>query len=475
MATSFNTTVKLYSGVPLVKGGTEVLYLSQGAAEGILAGFLTATYTAYYFERENRRYIQIDDTFGALDSVNYISFANLSHGGKIYFGFVDQVVYVNDHNTQIEFTIDPFPTFLGDTTPRTDSFIVRNTVKMDVRGDNLQDDYVPDSVKKVFDVIDYYEVYVDDAKVYFACQGVSSSVIADTGLRVGKLIDASLDAIHEHGGVIIGAYAFPSAWTSAVYPLTRNVGVLSGNPFAYASGITHEKIRTGVYNKVILQTPSGSKMYNVEQFANNQSIEFQIVGLMFPCPSLFIYPKYYNGVVDNLSEGVFVKFPAIPISSNAVYTNAEKFTDLMAIITQTPQKFISGAVSGFAAGGPAGGILGAAVGGITPYANALTHQAMKQFDPPYLNTASDPCLALNDRYVIQLMVCHPSMTDLFKVDKYMDYYGYNINSPLAAGVNINDDDKAFLQTGNEYFYGSEADDELNARVMSGIKIRKTLT
>ena len=116
MATSYNTTVKLYSKVPLVKGGTEVLYLSAGSAEGILASFLKSTYSAYYFERENRRYIQIDDIFGNIDDVNYISFANNSHGGKIYFAFVDQVIYINDHNTQIEFTIDPFPTFIGDTT-----------------------------------------------------------------------------------------------------------------------------------------------------------------------------------------------------------------------------------------------------------------------------------------------------------------------------------------------------------------------
>ena len=101
MATAFNTTVKLYAGVPLVKGGTDVLLLTASAAEGVLASKLVGTYTAYYFERENRRYIQIDDVFGSVDSVNYISFANNSHGGKTYFGFVDQVVYINDSKFQL--------------------------------------------------------------------------------------------------------------------------------------------------------------------------------------------------------------------------------------------------------------------------------------------------------------------------------------------------------------------------------------
>ena len=76
---------------------------AASAAEGVLASILVGTYIAYYFERENRRYIQIDDVFGSVDSVNYISFAINSHGGQIYFGFVDQVVYIND---QLSRTVD---------------------------------------------------------------------------------------------------------------------------------------------------------------------------------------------------------------------------------------------------------------------------------------------------------------------------------------------------------------------------------
>ena len=168
MATAFNTTVKLYAGVPLVKGGTDVLLLTASAAEGVLASKLVGTYTAYYFERENRRYIQIDDVFGSVDSVNYISFANNSHGGKIYFGFVDQVVYINDHNTQIEFTIDPFPTFYGDAKRLDEFFVIRNTPRNDIRGQNLEDDYLPKGVKNSYNYIWGGQFGIDRAVVVYA-------------------------------------------------------------------------------------------------------------------------------------------------------------------------------------------------------------------------------------------------------------------------------------------------------------------
>ena len=109
MATVENTTVKIYKGVPLIKGGTEVLYLAQAQAEAALSSFLFKTYTEYYYTRENRGAIQVKDTIDNVEGINYVSFVNTSHGNKIYFAFVDRLVYINDNNTEIQFTIDPFP------------------------------------------------------------------------------------------------------------------------------------------------------------------------------------------------------------------------------------------------------------------------------------------------------------------------------------------------------------------------------
>ena len=159
MATAYNTTVKVYKGIPLVKGGTEVLYLSGASAEGALSAGATdvKTYTQYYYTRENRRAIQIDAPIQDLEGYNYVGFQNASHGGKWYFGFIDEVVYINDNNTEIHFTIDPFTTFLGDTKEKKPVFIVRNTVKPDTARANLQPDYTPATIRTQYTNIANYQ------------------------------------------------------------------------------------------------------------------------------------------------------------------------------------------------------------------------------------------------------------------------------------------------------------------------------
>ena len=82
---------------------------------------------------------------------------------------------------------------------------------------------------------------------------------------------------------------------------------------------------------------------------------------------------------------------------------------------------------------------------------------------------------INSDYTIKarIDVCSPKNSVMEMVDDYFDYYGYNIDAVLPK-TSVNTDDGAYLQTGTAWLSGSEADDEINARMMNGIKIRKTL-
>lgn len=464
-----NTTVKVYKGVPLVKGGTEVLYLAQGAAEGQLSAFLHKTYTEYYYTREHRNVIQVKDVIQNLEGCNYVSFANMSHGGKIFFGFIDQIVYINDNNTEIRFTVDPFPTYLGDTNVRQDAFIIRNTDKYDVRGQNLQPDYLPDSVKTQFEVSNGIRLHADTLIGYFVAQGGTAPEIMNSGVKLSRLTDAIIDSIHEHGGEIIGAYMMPSSWVpmaGAMNP-TFSAGQVTLNPFTSLAGFTHNKIRSGVYNKLILNTPAGSKPFDIENFADPTNIVFDVIGILIPTPCAFIYPKSYMGIPNNLAEGVLVPFPAMPIVSNPVYTKAEEYHDNISMTTG-----VMGALMGGLLGRNPGGIL---AGTAEAIAGRFENEFGKVYDTPSYTQASNPCLDVNGDYWFILTCAHPSQNDLLKIDKYFDYYGYNVRCPLAGGFVVNTDDEAYLQTGSEFLYGSEVDDDLNERIMHGIKIRKTLS
>lgn len=476
MATSYNTTVKLYKSVPLIKGGTEVLYKSGSAAESELSQFQVGTYSAYYFERENRRYIQIDDVFGSLDDVNYISFANMSHGGKIYFAFVDQVVYINDHNTQIEFTLDPFPTFIGDTTLFTNSYIIRNTLLTDVRGANLQPDYLPRSCKTRFVVLDSLAVSCKNrARVVFAGKNgtgwpITSPAGYPSGIQYAVLSDTILQDIVDHGGSIIGAYMYPDAFQDGAQKIAEAGTPLTGNPLAHMATYTHEKLRTGIYTQVAIATSNTFKTYELEEFANVNSVSFGVVYFFAPAFSIFIYPKNYKGIPENTAEGVYLQGPSLSISAQQGYTAAQMSSDIFAGLMAGGSGAISGAAAGGWVGAIAGGVAGLAGGALNMAKNAY----MSQFKTPQVFGGALPIT--DDDYTLRayLVAVSPSLSDCIRIDDYFDYFGYNLEEMrLSAGVNLTD--KAYLQTGCEFVHGSEADAALNARIMSGIKIRKTLS
>ena len=481
MSTSYNTTVKLYSQVPLVKGGTEVLYLSAGSAEGVLAPFLKSTYSAYYFERENRRYIQIDDIFGNIDDVNYISFANNSHGGKIYFAFVDQVIYINDHNTQIEFTIDPFPTFLGDTSRRDEFFVIRNTPRNDVRGQNLEPDYVPDGVKSEYNIISSASYLASQAYVFFTCktQGYQIANLlsngVSTGIQVGMVSGNLLQDILDHGGQLIGLYCLPACFDTSNLEVLVNIGTLSGNPLSAVSSFTHEKIRTGVYVQPAIVTANGIKTFELEQFANVSNIEFAIAGSLLPAPTIYVYPKNYKGIAENVAEGIAIPAPSMPFSASAGYSDKMLASDIFSGLASV----VGGAVSGAGVGGVYGAVAGGLAGALGGAVNIGQHAYLSRFNAPQSFQGGHAILASDKSIHIDLVSINPSRLDLNRIDAYFDYYGYNVNHVVTRTQSqfgqLSLEDGSFLQTGSEFVTGSEADVEINARIMQGIKIRKTLS
>lgn len=476
MSTSYNTTITVYKGVPLVKGGTEVLYIGGSAAKGVLSAYAAGTYTGYYFERENRRYVQIDETYGNLDDVNYLSFENQSHGGKLYFAFVDHVVYINDNNTELEFTIDPFPTFIDETSVVTGQiYVVRNTLLQDIQGQNLQPDYLPRSAKSRYISLDTFSVSCSQrAQVIFAGKtGTGYPITAPsgyvTGIQTAPLNDTILQSIKNDGGTIIGCYMFPDSYSGGSVPIAENHGVLTGNPLAHMSSFNHEKLKSGVYTQVALATTNTFKTYELEDFANRNNVSFGIVYFYAPAFAIFIYPKNYKGVAENTSEGVYMQAPSLSISAQQGYSNAQISSDLFAGLMSGITGAFAGAAKGGVAGAVVGGLAGLAGGGLNMAKNAY----LSKFNAREVTGSSVPITADDFTLRASLLAVSPTATDCIRIDDYFDYYGYNLEEMFLA-ASVNTQDGAYLQTGSEFLHGSEADDLLNARIMSGIKIRKTL-
>lgn len=514
MPSATNSIIYLYKGVPLLKGGTEVLYVYQDNAITQLEPFLHRTFFQYYYVREERQYVRIKVTMPEVEGCNYLAFRNPSNGNKWFFGFIDKLVYINDNTVEIEFTIDVFPTYLGDASLLEKGFLVRNTVANDIRGRYLEPDYVPKTSKYDYISLQNISFNANRAIVYFAvssdelddmnipplayptASGGGLTVYTDVGIKCGVLTKELLDIIQRLNGVIIGCYLCPDIFQQtyeglSIFPMYRNLGEIGGNGLKdFPDTISHQKIRTGVYNSIVLNTSQGSRVYQLELFTNPSQIRFGVVQLMCPCPSVFVYPKNYKGIADNLAEGLLMKFPAIPISANAVYTYAQRTQDNWAIIQNMASGAFGGAVSGFTYGmtgaGPVGGIGGAVIGGLAGLVTGggagvlslVKNEQMAQFTPPSVTGSGEPVVSVNGDLFVNLFAVRPSQNDLNKIDNFFDYFGYNINEEVnLTGIvtNFNTRDGAYLQTGSPILAGSEVDVELNGRIMSGIKIRRTLS
>lgn len=474
MATAMNCTVKVYRGVPLVKGGTEVLYLSGGSAEGALGGYAIRTYTQYYYTREDEGKIQVDDDIANLEGANYVSFANLSHGGKVYCGFIDHLRYVNDSTTEIQFTIDPFATFVGDCTESSYVHIIRNTVKNDIRGKYVTNDYLPNTSGGKYtttsgqaisvlcnEVVMYYVVGTDWG-VYIKGQAMQDLPVSQYFNPTASVIKG----IIEDGGTILGAYLVPSGTSIGTLAVSQGADISVSFP---VTGYRNLKCNTGVYHKYALTTTQGVKYYDMEDFANPTSVTFGRVHYSIPTPSILIYPKNYRGVADNLAEGLTIQLPSIPVGVPTVYTQAQAVGDVFGIAGSA----ITGAVSGAHLGGWVGALVGAGSGIATGIAGIAMKNEMNKYSPMGVTQTNFPLI--NSDYTIKarIDVCSPKNSVMEMVDDYFDYYGYNIDAVLPK-TSVNTDDGAYLQTGTAWLSGSEADDEINARMMNGIKIRKTL-
>lgn len=474
MATAMNTTVKVYKGVPLVKGGTEVLYLSQGAAEGALTG-LTKTYTQYYYQRENANSLQVDDPIEALEGCNYMTFVNVNHGNKIFFCFIDSLQYISDSCTQINYTVDPFPTFIGDCKESAFVYVERNTPKTDVRGANLVDDFLPKVCGSDFITaggqtlnitcdrsVIYFVVKTDWGMPIVGYNTQSLAVLKDTNPST-----STIQGILEDGGTILGCYLVPSSTQIGNYAISNG----SDLSISYsANAYRHQKLNTGVYNKVSLTTSQGVKYYEMEDFDNPLAVTFGQIHYSIPTPSILIYPKNYKGVAYNLAEGITIQLPSIPVGIPTVYTQAQAVGDIFGIAGSA----LTGAIAGATKGGWAGALAGAGIAAASGIAGMALKKETAKFSPMGVTQTNFPLISGD--YVIRarLDYCSPKLATMNVIDDYFDYYGYEIDAVLKK-ADVNTDDGAFLQTGSIYLSGSEADEELNARLMNGIKIRKTLS
>lgn len=474
MATAFNCNVRVYKGAPLVKGGTAVLWTGN---PGIIPGQYR-TYSSYSYTRENKNAIQIGTTIADLEDCNYIAFQNAAHGGKWYFAFIDRVIYINDNNTEIQFTVDPFPTFIGDTTASDYVYVIRNTVKgaNDTLDRWVTEDYVPRTTGSDW----HYSIRANCAfetterVLYFVCKQhipIADYIRTSGGnLPIQYILNPSQQDIEDilvEGANILACYLVPTGFNGLILEQQADMTLTRASLGSYR----HNKLLSGVYQKVYLNSSQGTSFYDLNDFSNPNSVSFGVTYYKIPQPAIHIYPKDYKGAPENIAEGITLSFPLIPVSIPSVYTNKEKTAEIMTIVGSTLSTAVLGAMTGGTAAVPMA-IAGAGVGAVTGLAGMAKNAALKKFEPMGITSINFPAMYSSKKIGARVSFVSPGAQTMNDIDDYFDYYGYAIDDVMAK-AEVNTDNGAYLQTGSAWLHGSEADVEINARLMAGVKIIKS--
>lgn len=108
-----NSIVKLLRNCPLDSGLRDTWWFSSKAAQtAYFEGLAMVTFTAQSYTRVTRNVIRVEYEADKLYSCNYMMFMNTAYNAvKWFYAFVDRIEYVNDHASNVYFTIDPIQTW----------------------------------------------------------------------------------------------------------------------------------------------------------------------------------------------------------------------------------------------------------------------------------------------------------------------------------------------------------------------------
>lgn len=359
---SRNSKVILAKNIKLDKNYKSVLKYTESQMIELMSNSSNLVYqsnTCSFIREENK--INIKATYGTCIQANYIAFQNPDYSNKWFFGFIDNIRYLNNGVCEVYFTTDIFTTWFSYWSPRA-CFTIREHVVDDTIGLHT----VPEGLETGgyfpmnYEIMNYGTTY---ANPYYLCVGLTDNLLDSTsnihqynrvysGLQyivirdqtsLSKLIEkydnaSKKDALYcmfmiPGGFIDNGSITWSVEDDIYYYPIissedeTNIITKTIARPLQL--GITtnkytpkNNKLLTGEYNYIILDNMSGTNAkFEYEYFQDPTSCTFKCVGAITPGCSLLTYPTYYKGINNNISEGILnAKMPICGWNSD-VYTN----------------------------------------------------------------------------------------------------------------------------------------------------------
>ena len=337
-----NGEIILCKGIKLDKNFENVLSYSEANMVTLCRNNAIATTTKYSILDPTVRSIDIALPYSSCITANYIAFKNPYYGNKWYFGFVNDVKYINNNTTTVEYTLDVFSTWYSKFSIGK-AFIEREHVSDDTFGlhtieENLSTgEFVINSAGRISNKLaagkyivavnkfisgmgdyptdtTYGNVYSGYAYLYFrSVAEVRKLINAYDGYGVG---DAIINIFTIPASIITEPTPFPSvtipAYEGSSGDVTISVYKLPGTVSPYEletnkviemnttlNGYTpkNNKMYCYPFNYLLINNNAGNEVvFKYEEFIGSPA--FNIDGVICPGCSIKLYPVNYKRYSD---------------------------------------------------------------------------------------------------------------------------------------------------------------------------------
>ena len=133
-----NSRIEFFDDIGISQDYNDTLYFPSVSAKDTYFDNITrlAHVDRCYYARENRGFVRVELPMSTMIHAQYMRFKNTSYENKWWYAFVDNVNYINDNTTEVQFTLDPMLTWMGEFHPRA-CFVERQHSTVDYIGCNI--------------------------------------------------------------------------------------------------------------------------------------------------------------------------------------------------------------------------------------------------------------------------------------------------------------------------------------------------
>ena len=449
-----NSKVILSKNIKMDSEYRNVLNISEADMITLMSNSSNLVYTnsTYSFLRESENSIFVEAPYGTCLQANYIAFQNPDYSNKWFFAFIEDIVYVNNKTTEIQYKLDIFTTWNSYFNYKS-CFVVREHVTDDTlgantvpegleTGDYIVNSHLSDSYNTQMGVVISAPCLVDGSEstghiydgtvTYSALTYINYSILSNLATTllafesVGKL-DA-IQSIYMIPNWLVPDgdhhYTGLSTITQRETPMTQDLGI---SRISTLDGYTpvNNKCLTYPYCYIMGSNGAGaSAIYKQElwQLDNKQEMVFRMYGTICSGASIRGVPINYNGDGVGVDYGInLAKFPVLDFPSDT-FTNW---------LTQNGVNVgLSLAGSGLAIG--TGLMTGNAIGvasGVLGIAQTVGQVYQRNEVPPQLSgniNGGDIGMATNfSRYNFYRMTVRSEYARI--IDNYFKLRGYKVN------------------------------------------------